>query len=57
MLEEILFNHSSEIGLLLFVMVFVGTTLWAITRTRNQVDHWSSLPLGGSDSAGRSEME
>ena len=56
MLKEILFAHSAEIGLMLFVLVFVGTTLWAITRTRKQVDHWSSLPLGGSESAGR-EME
>ena len=57
MLKEILFTHSGEIGLVLFVLVFVGTSLWAITRTRKQLDHWSNLPLGGSDSAGHREME
>ncbi|MEM6329839.1 MAG: cbb3-type cytochrome c oxidase subunit 3 [Planctomycetota bacterium] len=32
-------------GLLMFVAIFVGVTVWALTRRRRQVERWSSLPL------------
>ncbi|MEO0529055.1 MAG: cbb3-type cytochrome c oxidase subunit 3 [Planctomycetota bacterium] len=37
-------------GLLLFVAVFVGVCFWVTTRSRKEVDTWSSLPLAdGTD--------
>ncbi|MEE9403447.1 MAG: cbb3-type cytochrome c oxidase subunit 3, partial [Algisphaera sp.] len=36
-------------GLLIFVAVFVGTTLWILTRSRRQVSQWSNMPLEDSD--------
>ncbi|QDT67939.1 hypothetical protein MalM25_08480 [Planctomycetes bacterium MalM25] len=33
------------LGLMIFVAVFVGVALWAMTRGRRQVVGWSSLPL------------
>lgn len=37
-------------GLVLFVAVFVGVCLWVTTRSRKEVDAWSSLPLAdGTD--------
>jgi cbb3-type cytochrome oxidase subunit 3 len=32
-------------GLLLFFAVFVGVTIWALTRSRGEIATWSSLPL------------
>ena len=32
-------------GLVAFVVVFLGVALWAMTRGRRQVVGWSSLPL------------
>ena len=32
-------------GLLLFVAVFLGVCFWVTTRSRKEVDVWSSLPL------------
>lgn len=32
-------------GLLMFVAVFVGVTLWVMTRGSKEVATWSSLPL------------
>lgn len=32
-------------GLLVFVAVFAGVCLWVTTRSRKEVDMWSSLPL------------
>ncbi len=33
------------IGLLLFVSIFVGVSIWAFTRRSNQLAGWSSMPL------------
>ena len=33
------------IGLVVFVTVFAGIALWALTRGRKEIDTWSSLPL------------
>ncbi len=32
-------------GLILFVAVFVTTSLWALSRSRKEINNWSSLPL------------
>lgn len=37
--------YFAVIGLILFVAVFVTTSLWAMSRSRKEVDTWSSLPL------------
>lgn len=36
------------IGLVLFVATFVGITIWTLSRSRSQIDRWSSLPLDDS---------
>lgn len=37
-------------GLLMFVAVFVGVCFWVTTRSRKEVETWSSLPLAdGTD--------
>ncbi|HMP75856.1 MAG TPA: cbb3-type cytochrome c oxidase subunit 3 [Kiritimatiellia bacterium] len=33
------------IALVLFVAVFAGYAIWAMTMSRQQVDHYSRLPL------------
>ena len=45
MLEKIVALHSAEIGLLMFFVSFVVIALWTATRTRKEVNDWSSLPL------------
>ena len=35
----------SVMGLVLFVAVFLGILAWTLSRSRRQVDRWSSLPL------------
>ena len=45
MLKELFMMHSAEIGLVLFLLSFVVILAWSVTRSRKEVDHWSSLPL------------
>lgn len=40
----------AEAGLVIFVLVFIGSTLWALTRKRNAVQEWSTLPLDDAQS-------
>ena len=47
MVKELLMAHSSEIGLVLFFLCFVAVAWWAATRSRKELDGWSSLPLAG----------
>ena len=35
----------ATLGLVIFVAVFLGVTIWALTRPRKTVDKWSSIPL------------
>jgi hypothetical protein len=46
-------THWAEMGLVIFVMVFVGTSLWAMSRPKGQVEEWAAIPL----SNGRGEGE
>ncbi|MEM1026753.1 MAG: cbb3-type cytochrome c oxidase subunit 3 [Planctomycetota bacterium] len=32
-------------GLVIFVAVFLGVTIWTLTRPKRTVDKWSSIPL------------
>lgn len=45
MLKELIMMHSAEIGLVLFLLSFLVILSWSVTRSRKEVDHWSSLPL------------
>lgn len=51
MLKELLTQLDaaklSTSGLILFFIVFVAVTLYAITRTPRQAEAWSRIPLTG----------
>ncbi len=38
-------THYATWGLVIFVATFVGIAVWALTRSRKSVKHWSELPL------------
>ena len=59
MFKEVL-NHSdlshwAEAGLIVFFAVFVGVTVWSMTRSRKLVRQWAMLPL--EDSSVEKEVE
>ncbi len=35
----------AEVGLAIFVTVFFGALIWTMTRSRGDIQNWSSLPL------------
>ena len=35
----------AEAGLVIFVLVFLGATAWALTRKKTFVQQWAVLPL------------
>jgi cbb3-type cytochrome oxidase subunit 3 len=35
----------STLALIIFVLVFIGITVWAWTRSRKKIDQWASIPL------------
>jgi len=43
-------THSTETGLVLFLLCFAAITLFAATRSPQQLDGWAKLPLGSRDS-------
>lgn len=49
MLRDVLSNgaltHFATIGLVIFVAVFIGVTVWILTRSRQEVQAWSRIPL------------
>jgi hypothetical protein len=38
-------NSLGEIGLLMFVVIFLFVAIWAFSRTRNDVHNWAEIPL------------
>ena len=38
-------THFATIGLVIFVLVFLGTCVWILSRSRQEVSDWSRLPL------------
>ena len=44
-LEESDLSFFAVVGLVLFVAIFLGLTVWVLTRSRRQVRTWSELPL------------
>ena len=57
MLKEVLsdgaLTHFATIGLVIFVAVFLGVTVWALTRSRGQIRTWSELPLSREEDGPR----
>ncbi|MEZ6016496.1 MAG: hypothetical protein R3F49_15365 [Planctomycetota bacterium] len=55
MLKEVLsdgsLTHFATIGLVMFVAVFVGVTIWVLTRTKGEIQTWSRLPMAADDDA------
>jgi cbb3-type cytochrome oxidase subunit 3 len=53
MLKDVLSNgaltHFATIGLVIFVVVFLGVTVWILTRSRKEVGTWSRIPLTGDE--------
>jgi len=43
--------HWAEAGLAIFFVTFIGITIWSLTRTREEVEEWSNLPLQGGETA------
>jgi uncharacterized membrane protein len=41
--------HWAEMGLVIFVAVFLLTTIWAVTRSKRQIEEWSALPLSAAN--------
>ncbi len=35
----------TEVGLVLFLVIFALVVTWALTRSRQDVDHWAHLPV------------
>ena len=57
MLKNLLTFHSAEIGLVLFFVSFVVITAWTITRSRREIDDWSTLPLAQTNDANTQNVE
>lgn len=53
MLKDVLSNgaltHFATIGLVIFVVVFIGITVWVVTRSRREIQTWSRIPLTGDE--------
>ena len=39
-------NRMGEIALLMFLLIFLGVAVWAFSRTREEMQDWSHIPLG-----------
>lgn len=50
-------GFASTVGLVIFVAVFVGVCVWALTRSRRQVKRWSELPLSEDPSDSHNEKK
>jgi cbb3-type cytochrome oxidase subunit 3 len=57
MFKNLITFHSAEIGLLLFFISFLLIAAWTLTRSRKEIDDWSSLPLAQSNDPHAQEME
>ena len=53
MLKDVLssgaLTHFATIGLVIFVLVFLAITAWALSRSKREVDDWSRIPLSKDD--------
>jgi len=46
-----------EIGMVIFFVVFVAVTIWAISRSRKDVEHWSAIPLDNTHAANEERVK
>lgn len=44
-LSDGVLTHFATIGLVVFVGVFLGVTAWILSRSKQEVRDWASLPL------------
>ena len=48
MMKDVLRNMDAsifaEVGLVIFFIVFVSVVIWALRRSRKEVNHWANLP-------------
>jgi len=44
------FSMNAVIALLVFFLVFLGLTVWVLSRRQKTVDRWAGLPLDADDS-------
>ena len=42
-------SHWAEAGLLVFFVVFVGVSIWAMTRPKKTVQQWAEIPLNSGE--------
>ncbi|QDU84112.1 Cbb3-type cytochrome oxidase component FixQ [Planctomycetes bacterium Pla163] len=47
------FSTNAVIALLVFFLVFVGLTVWVLSRRQRTVDRWAGLPLDDDEAAPR----
>lgn len=45
-------SRLGEVGLVLFLVSFVAMFVWAVTRSRQEINHWSDLPLESLEGKG-----
>jgi len=44
------FSMNAIVALLVFFLVFLGLTVWVLSRRQKTVDRWAGLPLDTDDS-------
>jgi cbb3-type cytochrome oxidase subunit 3 len=47
----------STAGMILFFLVFLGVTFYAMTRPPSQAEQWARIPLAGEDGASNQPPE
>ena len=61
MLKQLLIHMDiarfGEIGLVIFFVVFVAVTVWAISRSRRDVEQWSAIPLENTHAANEERVK
>jgi hypothetical protein len=50
-------THWAEMGLVIFFVVFLGAVVWTLTRRRQDVEQWATLPLTNELSSQESSHE
>lgn len=51
------FSMNAVIALLVFFLVFLGLTVWVLSRRQKTVDRWAGLPLDADEAEPREPRE
>jgi len=43
----------TQLGLVIFFLVFVAVSIWAYTRPKRDVEDWAEIPLSDADKSER----